>query len=112
MKSLKGVILACRRRELLLQAEEGPVASAEGTATYEQAITRRRAAKGLEYHGLVRTYIAPTFDRQCAWNPRMLHVELTPLGRAVVAVAKDRLLSGRQMRWKTLEPQIAAYMAA
>jgi len=112
MPSLKGVVLACRRRELLLEAERGPIRTVDGTANSVEALVRRKAALGLERAGLARTYLAPGLDNASAWRKRLVHVELTPLGKALVVVAKKRLLNGRQMRWAELEPKIAAALEA
>lgn len=94
--------LGRRRRALLARAAQGPIAVADGAVPRMEAAALRRAAHALAGLGLVETFRSQGFSAAGAFCLQLLHLRLTPLGRAVVETFEREITGGRRVRWGRL----------
>ena len=96
--SLRHLRLGQREREILLAAEAGgPLCVTEPGMSRSVSAARRRAALSLGKAGLVAPYGGGA--RQSAAGPLRATVELTELGRFVLAAYGRFLKGGKPVRW-------------
>jgi hypothetical protein len=94
--------LGRRSRELLAEATAGTTQVAQWTFTEVALQARRRAAHALARMGLVVLTKLPGLDAVGSRQKRLLHLDLTDLGRRVVETFRRELAEGRQIRWGKL----------
>ena len=104
MSHFKNVCFGSARRRVLLDAVDGPIQLAEGIHGRSAQHVRREAARALEALGLTRVYLD---DGANSWGycKPLLWVELTELGRSVVATFADAFEHGGPVKWPRYLPE-------